>query len=129
MLGCQYTCISLFAGNDFDSNAQISMRSHSPGISRQRPMTCPPQHGRSTLVSPDPPTLKARKSFSPSLLRRTLSPRCLRRRTSDQCVPAQSDRCVWPQADRCNGCGFPLNDERVSVKGDLYHLTCFKCSR
>ncbi|XP_041378158.1 rap1 GTPase-activating protein 1-like isoform X2 [Gigantopelta aegis] len=86
-------------------------------------MTCPPQHGRNSYTSPGSPTQKARKSFSPSLLRKTLSPRSVRRKKLEQCQR------MWSLEDRCNGCGFPMNDERVSVKGDLYHLTCFKCSR
>ena len=32
-------------------------------------------------------------------------------------------------AELCNGCGFSVEIDRVSIKGDIYHTVCFKCSR
>ncbi|XP_014664718.1 PREDICTED: uncharacterized protein LOC106807029 [Priapulus caudatus] len=34
-----------------------------------------------------------------------------------------------PTGERCTACGFTVCDDRVSLKGAIYHAVCFKCSR
>lgn len=38
--------------------------------------------------------------------------------------------CSEESADaQCTACGFSVSEDRVSVKGSIYHSACFKCSR
>ncbi|XP_046547125.1 rap1 GTPase-activating protein 1-like isoform X3 [Haliotis rubra] len=108
-----------------DDSVHFRRSQNSPSLPRRRPTTCPPnQQPEHCGAPPSPlPSPKGRKSFSPSLLRKTLSPRSIRRKK------LENVQRVWRGEERCNGCGFPVNDERVSVKGDVYHIACFKCSR
>ncbi|ESO91441.1 hypothetical protein LOTGIDRAFT_228854 [Lottia gigantea] len=79
--------------------------------------------------TPSSPSPKLRRSFTPSLLRKSFSPSLLRRSRENWAKRTRSCGSSSSIEDyKCTECGFPITDKHVSIRGNLYHINCFKCS-
>ncbi|XP_076451766.1 uncharacterized protein LOC143287560 isoform X2 [Babylonia areolata] len=71
---------------------------------------------------------KHRNSSPPSFLRRALSASLLgRRRGSGGAKTPNTAGASSPGLEGCQGCGLPIGQGVVSVKGMLFHPACFRC--
>ncbi|XP_050414860.1 rap1 GTPase-activating protein 1 isoform X3 [Patella vulgata] len=109
-------------------DGRLRLRDATDSQSLRRPKTCPPND---ILPMPKPVSPVSRRSFTPSLLRKSFSPSLLRRNKENWAKRSRSVGSSTSSVEdyKCNGCGFPITDKHVSVKGELYHLNCFKCAR
>ncbi|XP_052832901.1 uncharacterized protein LOC106883520 [Octopus bimaculoides] len=92
----------------FDSvqDESVSLRSLKKYGCNQRPLTCPPQMHQCSNSSLQP------IGFGHHSLPRR-----------------QNNMASNSQTDLCSLCGFSIRDDRVSIKGVVYHKACFKCTR
>jgi hypothetical protein len=134
-------------GEVYDPDAlpsKVSLRhvvSHNP-----RPSTCPlddPAYLISHLPKPkegnSSPTKSPQKNavmpvqLSPCSKRKSYSPSLLRRSFFNRQSKSRQD--LTEEEEKCEKCGFLIKDEipvsvaREENKRDIFHKTCFKCSK